>query len=52
MKARTRTIMSEVTLALQSVSRGERKATEELFPLVYEELRRMAEKRMAGERRS
>ena len=41
--------MSEVTLALQSVSRGERKATEELFPLVYEELRRMAEKRMAGE---
>jgi len=41
--------MSDITLVLQSVVRGESKATEELFPLVYEELRRMAAKRMAGE---
>jgi RNA polymerase sigma factor (TIGR02999 family) len=41
--------MSEITLVLQSVSRGERRASEELFPLVYEELRRLAAARMAGE---
>jgi RNA polymerase sigma factor (TIGR02999 family) len=41
--------MSNITLVLKSVGRGERKATEELFPLVYEELRRMAAARMAGE---
>ena len=41
--------MSNITLILESVGRGERKATEELFPLVYEELRRMAAARMAGE---
>ena len=41
--------MSDVTQVLQSVRRGERRATEELFPLVYEELRRLAALRMAGE---
>jgi RNA polymerase sigma factor (TIGR02999 family) len=41
--------MSDVTQVLQSVSRGESQATEALFPLVYEELRRMAAKRMANE---
>jgi RNA polymerase sigma factor (TIGR02999 family) len=41
--------MSNITLVLESVGRGESKATEELFPLVYEELRRMAAVRMAGE---
>jgi RNA polymerase sigma factor (TIGR02999 family) len=41
--------MSNITLVLESVGRGEHKATEELFPLVYEELRRMAAARMAGE---
>jgi RNA polymerase sigma factor (TIGR02999 family) len=41
--------MSDITLVLQSVSRGESKATEELFPLVYQELRRLAAARMAGE---
>jgi RNA polymerase sigma factor (TIGR02999 family) len=41
--------MSDITLVLQSVERGESKATEELFPLVYEELRRLAEARMARE---
>ncbi len=41
--------MSDVTLVLQSISRGESQATESLFPLVYTELRRMAAVRMAGE---
>ena len=41
--------MSDVTVVLESISRGERRATEELFPLVYEELRRLAAARMAGE---
>jgi RNA polymerase sigma factor (TIGR02999 family) len=41
--------MSDITLVLQSVRCGERKATEELFPLVYEELRRLAAARMANE---
>jgi RNA polymerase sigma factor (TIGR02999 family) len=40
---------SDITAVLQSAGRGEQKATEELFPLVYEELRRMAAVRMAGE---
>jgi RNA polymerase sigma factor (TIGR02999 family) len=33
---------SDITAVLQSAGRGEGKATEELFPLAYEELRRMA----------
>ena len=41
--------MSDITLVLQSVERGESRATEELFPLVYEELRRLAAARMARE---
>jgi len=41
--------MSDVTLVLQSISRGDSQATEALFPLVYTELRRMAAARMAGE---
>jgi RNA polymerase sigma factor (TIGR02999 family) len=41
--------MSNITLVLESVGRGETKATEELFPLVYEELRRLAAARMARE---
>lgn len=36
-------------MVLESVGRGESRATEELFPLVYEELRRMAAARMANE---
>jgi len=39
--------MSEITLMLQAVERGEKKASEELLPLVYEELRRLAASRMA-----
>jgi RNA polymerase sigma factor (TIGR02999 family) len=41
--------MNEITLVLQSVGQGRRNATEELFPLVYHELRRMAGARMAQE---
>ena len=41
--------MSDITLVLQAVARGEEKSSEELFTLVYEELRRLAAVRMAGE---
>src|SRR3954471_24862614 len=41
--------MSDVTLILQAVGRGEKQASEELLPLVYEELRRLAASRMARE---
>jgi RNA polymerase sigma factor (TIGR02999 family) len=41
--------MSEITLVLQSVGRGESQASEDLFPLVYQELRRLAAARMAQE---
>ena len=41
--------MSDFTMVLQSVGRGESQATEELFSLVYEELRRLAASRMAKE---
>jgi RNA polymerase sigma factor (TIGR02999 family) len=38
----------KVTRLLAEVSSGERSASEELLPLVYEELRRLARARMAG----
>jgi len=41
--------MSEVTLILQAIGRGESRASEELMPLVYDELRRLAAARMAQE---
>lgn len=41
--------MNDVTLMLQAVGRGEKEASEDLLPLVYEELRRMAAARMARE---
>lgn len=41
--------MSDITLMLEAVERGQAGASEELLPLVYEELRRMAAARMAGE---
>src|SRR5215471_2241418 len=41
--------MSEVTQILQRVEQGDGKAAEELLPLVYEELRRLAAARMAQE---
>jgi len=40
--------MSEITLVLQSIGRGENEASEKLLPMVYDELRRLAAARMAG----
>jgi RNA polymerase sigma factor (TIGR02999 family) len=41
--------MNDITLVLQAIERGEQKSSEDLLPLVYEELRRMAAVRLAGE---
>lgn len=41
--------MSEITILLQACGRGDRHASAELLPLVYEELRRHAAVRMAQE---
>ena len=41
--------MNDVTLMLQAVARGEKQASEDLLPVVYEELRRLASARMARE---
>jgi RNA polymerase sigma factor (TIGR02999 family) len=41
--------MSEITLVLRAISRGDSRASEELLPLVYDELRRLAGMRMARE---
>src|SRR6516225_7035407 len=41
--------MSDVTQMLQAVGRGQARATEDLLPLVYDELRRVAAARMAQE---
>ncbi len=44
-----RNIMSDVTLMLQAIRGGDVKASEELLPLVYNELRNLAAARMAQE---
>src|SRR5437660_9016141 len=41
--------MSDVTRILDAIQHGDPKATEELLPLVYEELRRLAAHKMANE---
>lgn len=41
--------MSAITLMLQAVGRGESRASEDLLPLVYDELRHLAEARMSHE---
>ena len=41
--------MSEVTHILEAIQQGNAKAAEELLPLVYDELRNLAARRMAGE---
>src|SRR5262249_39873453 len=41
--------MSEFTQVLERVQRGDARAVEELFPLVYEELRGMAASKMGHE---
>jgi RNA polymerase sigma factor (TIGR02999 family) len=39
--------MSEVTVILEAIQKGDRKAAEELLPLVYEELRKLAASKLA-----
>jgi RNA polymerase sigma factor (TIGR02999 family) len=41
--------MNDITQVLQAIGRGEGEAADELLPLVYEELRRLAVMRMARE---
>jgi RNA polymerase sigma factor (TIGR02999 family) len=41
--------MSDITLMLEAVERGEKQASEDLLPMVYQELRRLAAARMARE---
>jgi RNA polymerase sigma factor (TIGR02999 family) len=41
--------MSEVTVLLEAANRGDSQAAEQLLPLVYEELRRLAAAKMASE---
>jgi hypothetical protein len=41
--------MSDVTQLLSKIGAGDPKAADELLPLVYEELRRLANARMAAE---
>ena len=39
--------MSDVTQILSAIEQGDAQTTEQLLPLVYEELRRLAEESMA-----
>ena len=43
-------LMSEVTHILTAVERGDPQAAEQLLPLVYDELRKLAAQRLAGEK--
>jgi RNA polymerase sigma factor (TIGR02999 family) len=45
-----RAIVTEITLILQRAEQGDPRAAAELLPLVYNELRRLAAHRLAGER--
>jgi len=42
--------MSDVTRILTAIEQGDAKATDDLLPIVYNELRRLAAHKMAGER--
>src|SRR6476469_9486633 len=42
--------MSEVTHILAAVERGDSRAAEQLLPLVYDALRKLAAQRLAGEK--
>jgi len=42
--------MHEVTRILSAIGQGDPQATEQLLPLVYEELRRLAAEKMANEK--
>lgn len=46
----TLVFMSELTQILSAVERGDRHAAEQLLPLVYEELRKLAARKLAVER--
>jgi RNA polymerase sigma factor (TIGR02999 family) len=48
-KARQNRVVNDVTRVFDRVQQGDPKATEELLPLVYEELRKLAAARMASE---
>jgi RNA polymerase sigma factor (TIGR02999 family) len=48
--SRSRASMSDVTRILLAIQQGDQRATEELFPLVYDELRRLAAQKLALER--
>src|SRR6266851_9478235 len=41
--------MNDVTLVLEAMSKGDTRASEQLLPLVYDELRKLAAARMANE---
>ncbi len=41
--------MSEVTRILSAIEQGDPRAAEKLLPLVYDELRRLANQRLTGE---
>ena len=41
-------LMSEVTRILSAIEKGDPAASEQLLPLVYEELRKLASQRLAG----
>ena len=41
--------MSDVTQILSAIEQGDAQATEQLLPLVYQELRRLAAQKMAEE---
>jgi RNA polymerase sigma factor (TIGR02999 family) len=41
--------VNEITLILEAIGRGDKQASEDLLPLVYEELRRLAAAKMARE---
>ena len=42
--------MNEITMLLQEIEQGQSAKSEELLPLIYEELRRLAKARMANEK--
>src|SRR5687768_8303208 len=42
--------MPDATLLLEAIERGEPRAAEQLLPLVYEELRKLAAQRLANEK--
>jgi hypothetical protein len=42
-------VMSDVTRILSAIEQGDPSAAEQLLPLVYEELRKLAAQNLAGE---